>query len=279
MDVRIDHLTVAGPDLNRLAEAVSAAGLPVAYGGRHSNGVTHMSVVGFRDGSYIELISTYEDDAMSPWWDEAIREGWGPCGWAIEVDEIKTATATLRDRGVAVDGPAGYKRERTDGTLVEWDLTFLEPGEPGTRLPFLISDRTPRERRVQPTGEVASSPINGVETVIIGVPELSVAIDVFTTAFDAAEPSRCECGDLRAEVASFSDLPVVLAQPEKNSWLADRVERTGASPLAYLLGYEGGTDHGIDDVITGSVGNRQVEWLPITYPTGRRYLGIVETDR
>ncbi|WP_435075419.1 VOC family protein [Halorubrum sp. HHNYT27] len=278
MDIHIDHVTVAGRDLDRLADAFSAAGLPVEYGGRHSNGVTHMSIVGFRDGSYIELISTLEDGTESPWWDDAIRNDGGPCAWAARADDIEAMTATLRDRGVVVDGPSGYQREREDGTLVEWDLTYLEDGDPGARLPFLVADRTPRERRVRPTGELASSPVRGIETVVVAVPELSAAVDAFETAFDAAEPTLSECDDLRAEVAAFSDLPVALAEPEGDGWLADRVERAGASPAAYLLGYEPGADHGFDDLTAGSVGERSVEWLPVTHPAGRRYIGLVATD-
>jgi hypothetical protein len=278
MNLEIDHVTVAGRDLDRLADAFSAAGLPVEYGGRHSNGVTHMSIVGFRDGSYIELISTLDDGTESPWWDDAIRNDGGPCAWAVRADDIDEMTATLRDRGVLVDGPSGYQREREDGTLVEWDLTYLEAGDPGARLPFLVADRTPRERRVQPTGALASSPVHGIETVVIGVPNLSAAVDAFRTAFDAAEPSQSECDDLSAEVASFSDLPVALAEPTGDGWLADRVERAGASPATYLLGYERSADHGFDDLSAGSVGERSVEWLPVTRPAGRRYLGLVATD-
>jgi hypothetical protein len=278
MDLRIDHVTVAGRDLGRLATAFSSAGLPVEYGGRHSNGVTHMSIVGLRDGSYVELISTLDDGAASPWWDDAIHADAGPCAWAVRADDIESMTATLRDRGVVVDGPSGYQREREDGTLVEWDLTSLEDGDPGARLPFLVADRTPRERRVRPTGEMASSPVRGIETVVVGVPDLSAAIEAFETAFDAAALTRSECDDLRAEVASFPDLPVALAEPAGDGWLADRVERAGASPTAYLLGYERGADHGFGDLEAGSVGGRSVEWLPVTHPAGRRYLGLVATD-
>ncbi|GAB3419523.1 VOC family protein [Haloparvum alkalitolerans] len=278
MDLRIDHVTVAGRDLDRLTEAFEAAGLPVAYGGQHSNGVTHMAIVGFRDGSYIELISTVEDGAASPWWDSAIGEDGGPCAWAVGIDGIAATTATLRDRGVTVEGPAAFQREREDGTLVEWDLTYLEEGDPGARLPFLIEDRTPRERRVQPTGDLASSPVHGVDTVVIGVPDLDDAVEAFETAFDAAEPTRHACEDLDATVASFPGLPVTLARPRGDGWLADRIERFGASPAAYLLGYDEDADHGFDDCTAGSVGERAVEWLPVTHPVGRPYLGLVARD-
>ena len=278
MDLRIDHVTVAGRDLDRLTEAFSAAGLPVAYGGRHSNGVTHMAIVGFRDGSYVELISTIDDDATSPWWDSAIRKNGGPCAWAVGVDDIAATTATLRDRGVTVEGPAAFQRERDDGTLVEWDLTYLEEGDPGARLPFLIEDRTPRERRVQPTGDLASSPVRGVDTVVIGVPDLDDAVEAFATAFDADAPTRSACDDLDAAVASLPERPVALARPRGDGWLAERAERFGALPAAYLLGHDADADHGFDDCTAGAVGDRAVEWLPVTHPVGRPYLGLVSAD-
>ncbi len=55
--MQIDHVTVAGSDLDLLRRAFSACGLESVYGGPHANGVTHMASIGFRDGSYIELIS------------------------------------------------------------------------------------------------------------------------------------------------------------------------------------------------------------------------------
>ena len=278
MDHRIDHVTVAGRDLDRLTEAFSAAGLPVEYGGHHSNGVTHMAIVGFPDGSYVELISKHDAGATSPWWNDAIDDDAGPCAWAVGVDDIEATTATLRDRGVTVDGPAAYERERDDGTLVEWDLTSLEGGDPGTRLPFLIADRTPRERRVRPTVDPAASPLRGIDTVVVGVPDLAAAVDAFATAFDAREPTRTACAPLDADVASFPDLPVILAEPAGDGRLAERVSRTGTSPAAYLIGYERGVDHGFEGLAVEPIADRSVAWLPVTHPVGHRYLGLVANE-
>ena len=279
MDRRIDHVTVAGRDLDRLTDAFAAAGLPVAYGGRHSNGSTHMAIVGFRDGSYVELISTIESETEAPWWNEPIHGDGGPCAWAVGVDDIAAASADLRDRGVAVDGPAGHERRREDGTLVEWDLTYLGEGDPGSTLPFLISDRTPRERRVRPTGDLASSPVVGVDTVVIGVSDLPAAVETFTNAFDAADPTHGADDRLNADTASFPDRPVVLARPRGDGWLADRLDAFGPRPLAYLLGYDADGPPAFDGLVSGSLGGRSVEWLPVTHPVGRRYLGFVATRR
>ncbi|MFC7097689.1 VOC family protein [Halobaculum marinum] len=276
MDLRVDHVTVAGRSLESLVDAFEAAGFPVEYGGAHSNGVTHMAIVGFRDGSYIELISTIESETESPWWDDAIRRDGGPCAWAIGVDDIEAATATLDERGVRVDGPAAYERTREDGTLVEWDLTYLGDGDPGSTLPFLIEDRTPRERRVQPTGTLGSSPIHGVDTVVVGVPDLDAAVQRFTDAFDLPTPTRSEFGEVAAEVAVFPDQPVALAQPSEDDWFAERVDEFGPAPVAYVLAYDAGAETRFDDCTEGSLGDRRIDWLPVTDPIGRRYLGIAE---
>jgi hypothetical protein len=275
MDLRIDHVTVAGRDLDRLGETFDRAELDAEYGGRHSNGVTHMSVVGFRDRSYLELISTVEPDGESPWWNGPIHGDGGPCAWAIEVDDIGTVSADLADRGIAVDGPNQYERVREDGTTVEWDLTVLGEGELGSTLPFLISDRTPRDRRVQPTGGLAESPIRGVDTVVLGVPDITAAIETFETAFDMSDPHRGDDQTFSATVASYPNQPVALAEPRGEGWLADRINEFGPRPIAYLLASDEDSPHEFDGVSEDSFMDRTVGWLPVTEPVGRRYIGVV----
>jgi len=275
MKLKVDHVTVAGRDLDRLAEAFDRVGLDVEYGGRHSNGVTHMSVVGFRDGSYVELISTVDPDEESPWWNGPIRRDGGPCAWAIRVDDIETVSADIAGWGIAVDGPNQYERVREDGTSVEWDLTTLGEAELGSTLPFLISDRTPRERRVRPTGGLAESPIRGVDTVILGVPDIEAAIEEFETAFDMSDPHRGDDKTLSAAVASYPTQPVALAEPREEGWLADRIAEFGPRPIAYLLGSDEDSPLNFDDGSEDSFMERSVEWLPVTEPIGRRYIGVV----
>ncbi|OYR87600.1 hypothetical protein DJ72_01250 [Halorubrum distributum] len=275
VNLQIDHVTVAGRNLSRLREAFDRAGLDQEYGGRHSNGVTHMSVVGFRDGSYLELISTVDPDGESPWWNAPIRGDGGPCAWAIEVEDIEAVSTDLADRGIAVEGPNPYERVREDGTTVEWDLTTLGEGELGSTLPFLISDRTPRERRVQPTGGLAESPIHGIDTVILGVPDIKAAMEKFETAFDMRDPQRGNDRTLSATVASYPDQPVALAEPREEGWLTDRIDKFGPRPIAYLLGSDEGIPPTFDDVAESSFMDRSVGWLPVTEPVGRRYVGVV----
>lgn len=278
MELQIDHVTVAGHDLDRLVNTFDAAGFDVSYGGRHSNGVTHMSIVGFRDGTYLELISTLEPDTTSPWWNDPIQKDGGPCAWAIDVDDIETTTDTLADRGITVDGPTAYRRTREDGTLVEWDLTTLGPGDPGSLLPFLISDRTPRSCRVTTTGDVSSTPVRGVDTVVLGVWDVEDAIDQVETAVDVGTSRWGESRVLGARVASLPDRPVAFAEPQGDGWLADRLETFGSQPVGYLLGHDGGDRSRFGDRSTEMLCGRSVEWLSVTDPTDHRYLGLVADD-
>ncbi|MFC7176302.1 VOC family protein [Halosegnis marinus] len=186
MDLRIDHVTVAGRSLDALRDAFAAAGLDTTEGGAHSNGVTHMATLTLPDGSYLELVSTVEEGAASPWWDAAIRTDAGPCAWAVRVDDAAATAAAMRERGVAVEGPVEYARERPDGVVVEWELVYLGDGEPGSLLPFCIADTTPRaERAGEPSPGVGPT---AVRTVVVAVPDLAAATDRLRAAFDLAAP-------------------------------------------------------------------------------------------
>jgi hypothetical protein len=239
MDLRIDHVTVAGDDLSALEANFSAAGLTPEYGGEHSNGATHMALLGFDDGSYVELISTTERARAAGrddfWWADRIGGNAGPAAWAVRSAGIEDDADRLRSAGVDVAGPSGYERERDDGVTVAWDLAFPGPGEPGSLLPFLIEDRTPRRYRVTPTEGVADGPIRGVETVVVGVPDLDEATETLRTAFDLDPPTEHRETSFGATVAAFSDAPVALATPLGDSWLAARLDRFGTCPCAFLL--------------------------------------------
>jgi hypothetical protein len=279
MDLRIDHATVASRDLERLTDAFEAAGLSPEYGGTHSNEVTHMSLLGFPDGAYLELISTVDPGVESPWWDAQIRESAGPCAWAVEVDDVADAVERLRRAGIEVDGPESMRRERPDGEAVAWDLAFLGDGEPGTTLPFLIADRTPRERRVSPTPSVVESELTGIDCVVLGVRGLDATVDLFQRALDCAAAFVAVISTFEARVARFDDAPVAIAEPLAGSWLADRLDAFGPSPCAVLLGTED-FDASVERFDLDEVGTwdgRRLGW-PATGPDELRRVGVVETS-
>ncbi len=237
MSLKIDHVTIAGTHLASLEQAFVDVGLKPVYGGPHSNGITHMDLLSFADGSYIELISTLEAGQTSPLWHAHIAGDGGPCAWAVEVDDVAAEATRLAALGVPVRGPLYLNRQRPDGVLVEWDLAFLGDGEPGATLPFLIKDRTPREWRVPPSTRLAEPGLRGVAMAVLGVEHLDRAVDLFRRVYGWPVPQMDEDADLDAQLAHFPGTPVTLAAAAHQSgWLAERLARFGESPCAFLLG-------------------------------------------
>ncbi|HVN54684.1 MAG TPA: VOC family protein [Anaerolineaceae bacterium] len=232
----IDHTTLAARDLDLLVESFRRLGLNPVYGGAHSNGVTHMAVLGFPDGSYIELISTLRPGQNSPWWDQAIRTSAGPCAWAIQAKGIDEEARRLAGLGIPVRGPLMLSRLRPDGVRIEWELAFPDEKEPGSTLPFLIEDITPRELRVQPAPAVAQAGLIGIRKVVLGVGSLSAAARRFEELYGWPQPEIEEQPGFGARLASFAGQPVILAEPiDLDGWLAQRLDRLGETPCAFVL--------------------------------------------
>jgi hypothetical protein len=237
MKLKIDHVTIAGRELARIEDSFAAIGLKPDYGGLHSNGITQMSLLGFDDGSYIELISKVEGGKFSPWWDNHIENNGGPCAWAVEVDDVAGEVARVSALGVSVRGPFYYNRRRPDGVLVEWDLALLGDHPEGAKLPFIIKDRTPREYRVSPSSTLSGTELKGVKKVILGVKDLDSSINQFRLIYNWSAPLIIEDIELQTTLADFGQTPVILASPsEERCWLAERLIEFGESPCAFLIG-------------------------------------------
>lgn len=235
----IDHVTICGSDLDTLRQAFASVGLPTEYGGPHANGKTHMSLLGFADGSYLELIAPVEANQLlsddSPWPKE-IGGNAGPCGWAINVHQIEAEVARLRQRGLNASDPAPGGRLRPDRVALEWETAALAGREEG-RLPFLIEDHTPRQLRAHVSPALHGSELTGVAVVIVGVRKLDASTELFQRAFTLPEPVVQRHGELGATLASFPGAPVILAAPlDRSGWLGERLRQFHEMPAAVLIG-------------------------------------------
>ena len=224
--------------------AFAELGLVTEYGGRHANGLTHMALVGFDDGTYLELIAPVDaadrtlagraSGMMSGWMPLMMRDA-GAGAWAVRVNGIGEAVQRLRERGIEVRGPERGGRTRPDGTRLDWETAVLGAGAAGSVLPFMIEDRTERALRVH-TSEVArKTGITGVAAVMIGVRDLPGAAALFDQAFGLGEAEVEEHAELGMRLASFSGAPVMLAEPLGDSWLRGRLERFGECPVGFVL--------------------------------------------
>jgi hypothetical protein len=211
-------------------------GLTTEYGGPHSNGITHMALLGFDDGSYLELISTREPGAQSPLWNSQIHANAGPAAWAVRVDDLNREQARLARAGVTARDPLPMTRNRPDGTALAWEVLFPGDAPPGATLPFAIRDRTARELRVSPSPSVAGSGIRGIGTVVLGVASISATAALFHQAYGSSNATILEWEDLGVRLGRVSDAPVLLAEPlTTTGWLPRRIAEYGNAPAAVLL--------------------------------------------
>jgi len=237
MKLVIDHVTLGASRLEALAGAFAANGLATEYGGPHENGVTHMSLVAFDDGSYVELIAVMRPGQPAPRWHAHIVLEGGPCAWAVRPVSVAGEAERLKARGVTVGEVTPRGRKRPDGQAVEWNLADVGDLGPGAMHPFIIEDCTSRELRVPTSESVAGSELTGVGKVVLGVEDVGAASEEFQEAYDLASPERASAEGGQLNVAVFPGEPLILVSPATGEgWLVDRLAKFGPTPCAFLLG-------------------------------------------
>jgi hypothetical protein len=245
-NLNIDHVTVAGRNLDEMRKAFTAAsGVSTEYGGPHSNHATEMALVSFPDGSYLELMGVQpraDPVAVSMHvWSRFLKHDGGPCPFALRVSDIDAEIRQLKAAGITTGMPENSGRTRPDGVKLAWETVNVGPGNRGSLFPFLISDRTPREYRVFPAGKPTTDRFRGIAEVVIGVHDIEAAVAQYRKAFGLAAPHREENKAFGAVLAWFEGTPIVLAQGlSKESWLSRRVREYGDSPCAFVLASSNG---------------------------------------
>jgi hypothetical protein len=187
MPVQIDHVVIAGSNLAQLRAQAETRGLVSVEGGVHAGGQTHNALVGFPDGSYLELIAPLPGNtAPDHAWSAFMLNNAGVSAWAIRCAAIEADAALYRSRGITVSDPVSGGRTRTDGVRLEWRTAKLGDEVLGSVLPFLIQDLTLRELRVpKPTG--IHQKIAGIEAVVFDVTDDNDPyLALLRQAFDSA---------------------------------------------------------------------------------------------
>lgn len=232
--LELDHTSICGSNLDTLKQAFTDVGLTPDFGGPHGNGVTQMAAVGFDDGTYIELIAPIKAGATSGSdWARFMSEDAVTCAWAVGTNVLLQEVDRLKKAGVAVTTPERGSRKRPDGMSVEWMRANVGPGTPGSVMPFMIEDETPRAWRVQTSASVQGAPVSGVENVVVAVSNLDASIAMFRKAYGWSEPLTENQKDW-GKMAYFPGEPIILVAPS-GGWVADRIAKYGESPVAILL--------------------------------------------
>ena len=233
--LELDHVSVCGSNLDTLRQTFTDVGMTADLGGPHGNGVTQMASIGFDDASYIELIAPIKPGVTAgSGWAKFMSEDAVACAWAVGTNVLLQEVDRLKKAGIPVKGPERGSRKRPDGMSIEWMTADVGTGTPGSTLPFIIEDETPRVWRVQTSASVKGAPVSGVENVVLGVNNLDASIALFRKAYGWAEPITETQKDI-GKLAYFPGEPVILAAPSNGGWLSDRLGKFGESPVAYLL--------------------------------------------
>lgn len=141
----LDHLILAGPDLESLTAALAArAGVHAVGGGRHAGQGTHNALVGLGPGRYLELLAADpagDGGGFRDWiayLDAPALHGWCVRGEpALDADAFasRVAAAGLAPRRLAMT------RTRPDGVRLAWELVFVDGHGFGSLVPFFIDWR------------------------------------------------------------------------------------------------------------------------------------------
>jgi catechol 2,3-dioxygenase-like lactoylglutathione lyase family enzyme len=233
--MQLDHVVVVVPDLEQAIADYSALGFTVSPGGEHADGRTHNALIPFADGSYVELIA-FRPGVAAPdhrWWQAAVAGG-GLTDWALGLDALAARVQDLREAGLPFDEPRDGGRLRPDGVRLAWRVA--EPVA-GRGLPFLIEDLTVRSLRV-PSGEAAihSNGAQGVDAVVVAVPELQLAAQQFATLLGTEAPDPASDPLLAADVVTLPCGAVrIMLTSAPAGPIHAHLMRLGSGPYALFL--------------------------------------------
>lgn len=188
MILGIDHIVIAGPDLDTLTSTFRSIGFNVVGGGKHPIG-SYNNLIGLQDGAYIELLSFYEESPDHYWWDAVHERGGGLIDFCMQTDDIRADYGVFESQGVKMSPLVGLSRERVDGYQLSW-LNNEIYGEYQGLIPFVIEDETPRVERVPKENEHVNL-VTGIDTITLGACDISLAERVMSAALrESGTPIR-----------------------------------------------------------------------------------------
>ena len=175
----IDHIVIAGPDLDSLTATFQSLGFNVVGGGQHPIG-SYNTLIGLQDGAYIELLSFYEHSPQHYWWDAVHSRGGGLIDFCLQTDDIRGDYAIFQAQGVAMSPLVGLSRLRFDGYHLSWLNNEIYGAYQGL-IPFIIEDETPREERV-PKQNQHKNRVTGIHTLTLVARDLALATRIMDAA-------------------------------------------------------------------------------------------------
>ena len=238
LPIKFDHALICVSELAPMQQGLTDVGLQPDYGGHHGHATTQMAQLGFPDGTYIGVEAPVDASVETGTPQSTLMKlNAGPCGWSVTSSDIKGDLERIARLGVAVGAPEPRSRNRPDGTMAEWRSASLGAGAPGSNLPFLIEDKTPRSNRApHASPSIEGTTLSGVGIVVLGVKNLDKSIALFRKIYGWPTPKVEDHPEFGARIAYFHGTPVMLATASApDSWVSERIARLGQCPVAFLL--------------------------------------------
>lgn len=252
MILKLDHIVIAVADLDAAFRDYTSLGFTVVRGGEHADGRTHNCLVVFADGAYLELIAFKVPNPDNRWFRVYESAGEGFLDYALLPDDTAAVVGAAQARGLDIEGPFPGGRNRPDGERLEWQTAR----SPGSDVPFLCGDVTPRPLRV-PEGECRRHPngVTGVASLTVAVRDLDASLArnaalLGTDTTPLVRPTEIEGAPARTATLAIAGAHVTLASPAgPDGPLATALAARGAGPFA--LAFDGpGSPARLDPALT-----------------------------
>ncbi|MBV8621341.1 MAG: VOC family protein [Curvibacter sp.] len=217
MPLTLDHLVIHVSDLPQAVADYQTLGFTVQAGGSHADGHTHNALVGFADGSYLELIAFLEPAPQHRWHRHQQSGREGLIDFALSPERVDQLIARVRPLGLAYQGPVDGGRLRPDGQRLQWQIG----SPPSPDLPFLCGDISPRSLRV-PEGRVRqhANGIQGVASITLRVRDLQASLWRYQTLLEV-QPTQAPLAlsglGLAQAVLPLGPTGLVLLSPLKDA--------------------------------------------------------------
>ena len=133
----LDHIMYAVPDLeNCVAEIADITGIAPSDGGVHPGNGTRNALLGLSNSSYLEIIGPDKKQNLENTLGELLvsKNTSGIRAWAVAVSDLASVADVAQDLGFRVRDRKEMSRKTPEGSLLEWELLFLEDA----LLPFFI---------------------------------------------------------------------------------------------------------------------------------------------
>ncbi|UHC13747.1 VOC family protein [Methylobacterium currus] len=239
MPLTLDHLVIAVADLDAAFADYSSLGFTVIRGGEHQNGITHNVLVVLEDGAYLELIAFKKPEPGNRWSEVYHRAGEGFLDHALLPSAIEADVKAAQSRGLDIADPVPGGRFRPDGARLDWKTARA----PGSDVPFLCGDVTPRGLRVQ-EGDVRrhDNGVTGVASVTVAVRDVAASRARYAALLGTGADAPIVEAEILGSPARAVTLPlglgttVTLASPAgADGVLAEALATRGEGPVAAVF--------------------------------------------